>query len=571
VSTTRAIVATLRPRQWVKNSFVLAPLVFSKHLFDPSYAIRAAIATAAFCAISGAVYAFNDVRDIEQDRAHPIKKHRPIAAGALTERAALWMAAGFAAAALGVSAALSLQLLAVIGGYFAIQLAYSIKLKHIAFLDVAIIAGGFLLRVVAGAFAIDVPMSPWLLACTGLLAGLLGFGKRAHELIGAGDSAADTRAALAGYSAGVLQAAMYLLALATVAAYALYTRDHRTVAYFGTGNLIWTLPFCIIGIARFLSLALWKPRADSPTDAILRDWTFMANLLLWGGTVLLIIYGARSGPADAGAAMTVRLSHPIPVEGAMPASIDDAHLSAIDPIATRDDGALAWRLTDVLSDMPGGNSQLEIAGAAGVRTTIAGPTEMAGGREVLVVGRSVRRSRRARSARLRVQADRRGTGVAGRGPRRPRAGKPRRRSDPRRRGRRRSRRGVRRRRGGRRVERRRSGPRRRAHQRPGRVGARRRSDRADRRARARRGRRHDGRAACGNRSGPRPDPHLEDQPAGYHEHPRPGRGPPGPRRHVDLPGVRLAVAPVLQPRRGESPRHFAAQGRPSVGSGERRG
>lgn len=385
MSTTRAIVATLRPRQWVKNSFVLAPLVFSKHLFDPSYAIRAAIATAAFCAISGAVYAFNDVRDIEQDRAHPIKKHRPIAAGALTERAALWMAAGFAAAALGVSAALSLQLLAVIGGYFAIQLAYSIKLKHIAFLDVAIIAGGFLLRVVAGAFAIDVPMSPWLLACTGLLAGLLGFGKRAHELIGAGDSAADTRAALAGYSAGVLQAAMYLLALATVAAYALYTRDHRTVAYFGTGNLIWTLPFCIIGIARFLSLALWKPRADSPTDAILRDWTFMANLLLWGGTVLLIIYGARSGPADAGAAMTVRLSHPIPVEGAMPASIDDAHLSAIDPIATRDDGALAWRLTDVLSDMPGGNSQLEIAGAAGVRTTIAGPTEMAGGREVLVV------------------------------------------------------------------------------------------------------------------------------------------------------------------------------------------
>jgi 4-hydroxybenzoate polyprenyltransferase len=296
MSSVRAIVVTLRPRQWVKNAFVLAPLVFSKHLFDGAYAARELIAVGAFCALSGAVYAFNDVHDAEQDRRHPIKRHRPVAAGALSQRTALVVAAALAVAALGALAALDARAAAVGTGYLIVNLGYSLKLKQIAFLDVLLIAGGFLLRVLAGAFAIGVPVSPWLLLCTGLLAALLGFGKRAHELRTAVREEREveaTRAALAGYSLGMLTWAMYLLSVGTSVAYALYTRDARTVAYFGTQRLIWTLPFCIVGIGRFLQLALWQPRDDSPTDAILHDRLFMANILLWGGAVLAIIYGAK--------------------------------------------------------------------------------------------------------------------------------------------------------------------------------------------------------------------------------------------------------------------------------------
>lgn len=291
-----AAVRTLRPRQWVKNLFVAAPLVFSKNLGAPDLALREGIAVLAFCLLSGAVYAFNDVRDVEADRRHPTKRLRPIAAGALGERAALGMAATLAAAALAACAALDLRLAGAAGGYLANNLLYSLWLKRVPFLDVAMIAGGFLLRVWAGALAIAVPVSPWLLACTGLLAGLLGFGKRAHELLQAEAGARDasgTRAALAGYRAQHLRWALVVLAAATSVAYALYTQDAHTVGFFGTRWLVCTVPFCVLGIARFLQLALWRPREESPTDAILRDWPFLLNLGAWGATVLAIIYGSR--------------------------------------------------------------------------------------------------------------------------------------------------------------------------------------------------------------------------------------------------------------------------------------
>jgi 4-hydroxybenzoate polyprenyltransferase len=280
----------------VKNLFVAAPLVFSKNLGDVDLAVREGLAVLAFCLLSGAVYAFNDVRDVAADRRHPTKRARPIAAGELGERTALVMAAVLAACALAACAALDLQLAGAAGGYLANNLFYSLRLKRVPFLDVVLIAGGFLLRVWAGALAIAVPVSPWLLACTGLLAGLLGFGKRAHELMqatsGARD-AADTRASLAGYRAHHLRWALLLLAAATSAAYALYTQDGHTVAFFGTRSLVFTVPFCVLGIARFLQLTLWRPREESPTDAILRDWPFLLNLAAWGATVVAIIYGTR--------------------------------------------------------------------------------------------------------------------------------------------------------------------------------------------------------------------------------------------------------------------------------------
>jgi 4-hydroxybenzoate polyprenyltransferase len=283
------LVRTLRPQQWVKNVFVAAPLVFAQHLTEPAYLWRTAAAVLAFCLLSGAVYTFNDVRDVEADRAHPKKKHRPIAAGKLSERAALISAAVLAVIALGGCLAIGWKLAMFAGIYLVQNIAYSLKLKQVAFLDVAMIANGFLLRVLGGAAAIAVPASGWLLICTALLATFLGFGKRAHELAWAmrsGDAKA-TRAALAGYSLAPLRIAMYILAVAAVAAYVAYTLDAHTMAMFGSDRLVISAPFVALAVLRFLSLALWRPKDDSPTEAMLRDPWF---LLVVGGAVAAILY-----------------------------------------------------------------------------------------------------------------------------------------------------------------------------------------------------------------------------------------------------------------------------------------
>jgi 4-hydroxybenzoate polyprenyltransferase len=288
-----ALVRTLRPHQWVKNGFVVAPLVFARRLRDPDYVLQSAIAFAAFCALSGAVYAFNDVRDVDADRAHPTKRTRPIASGALGERVALVAAGLLAAAGLATAFALDWRAGACASAYLVQNLAYSVKLKHVAFVDVALISSGFLLRVLAGAFAIDVPASTWLLICTGLLALFLALGKRAHELAAAlrsGRAVTETRAALAGYRLPAVRVAMLVLGAATAVAYVLYTVDAHTVAFFGTSRLLWTAPFPALGIARFLQLALFRPRLGSPTEAMLRDPLFLAIVGVWAGVVVYILY-----------------------------------------------------------------------------------------------------------------------------------------------------------------------------------------------------------------------------------------------------------------------------------------
>lgn len=284
---------TLRPHQWVKNTFVAAALVFSRHLDDTAYVTRTGLAVLAFCLLSGAVYAFNDVRDVEGDRAHPTKKNRPIAAGLISERAALISAGILAVVALGIAFALSPKTALYAGLYLIQNVAYSVRLKHIAFVDVGIIASGFLLRVLAGAAAIDVPASNWLLLCTALLATFLGLGKRAHELAWAERSGTtvETRAALAGYSIPVVRLTMFILAAATVGAYIAYTVSDHTVMFFGTKNLPYSSPFVALGIFRFMQLALWYPKDDSPTEAMLRDPWFLLNGLAAVAAILYIIYG----------------------------------------------------------------------------------------------------------------------------------------------------------------------------------------------------------------------------------------------------------------------------------------
>lgn len=292
----RAILKTLRPHQWVKNLFVAAPLVFSKRLTDADSVVLGGAAVAAFCALSGAVYVVNDLCDVEKDRAHPIKRHRPIASGALPVRVAWFLAAALAMIGLGGALLIAPPFALVALGYLVLNLGYSLQIKHVAFLDVMAIAAGFLLRVLAGAYAIDVEASPWLLACTALLAAFLGFGKRAHELAQAsaasegGGSLGKTRAVLDRYQASHLRAALYVLGAATCVAYVFYTQSAHTIDFFGTRAMIFTAPFCVAGIGRFLWLVTRHPTGDSPTEAMLRDWLFMLNLALWAGAVLAIIY-----------------------------------------------------------------------------------------------------------------------------------------------------------------------------------------------------------------------------------------------------------------------------------------
>jgi 4-hydroxybenzoate polyprenyltransferase len=289
-----ALLRTLRPHQWVKNGFVVAPLVFAKRLEDMTALTRSLIAFAAFCALSGAVYAFNDVRDVDADRVHPIKRNRPIAAGKISERAALIAAGVLAAAGLATAFWLDWRCGTCASLYLAQTTAYSVRLKHVAFVDVIMVASGFILRVLGGAYAIPVPASHWLLFCTALLALFFGLGKRAHELaavIQSGGVIGETRASLAGYRLPVLRAAMLVLGAATAVAYILYTRDPRTVAFFGTDRLVWSAPFPAIGITRFLMLALWRPRAESPTEAMLRDPVSLGAIVAWAGVVIYILYG----------------------------------------------------------------------------------------------------------------------------------------------------------------------------------------------------------------------------------------------------------------------------------------
>lgn len=291
-----ALLKTLRPHQWVKNVFVAAPLVFARHLTEVDYLWRTAAAVLVFSLLSGAVYAFNDVHDVEADRAHPKKKLRPVAAGHLSERGALTAAGLLAAFALGGAFILSWKLGVVAAIYGAQNIAYSLKLKQVAFVDVGSIAFGFILRVLAGAYAIDVPASGWLILCTALLATFLGLGKRGHELAWAekaGDVTSSTRAALSGYSLPSLRIAMYVLAVATCGAYVAYTLDAHTIEMFRTERLVFSAPFVALAVARFLSLALWRPKDESPTEAMLKDPWFLLDLAVAVATIVYVIYGDR--------------------------------------------------------------------------------------------------------------------------------------------------------------------------------------------------------------------------------------------------------------------------------------
>lgn len=281
-----AFVRLLRPRQWTKNALVFAALLFSHALNDPASVARAAGAFVVFCALSGASYAFNDLHDVERDRMHPEKRHRPLASGAIRPQTAWPLAALLAAGALGFAAWLSGPFFLVSLLYFLVVGAYSFVLKQLVVLDVMVIALGFVLRALAGAVVLGVTFSPWLLLCTLLLALFLALAKRRHELVLLGRHAGAHRAVLDDYSLPLLDSLISIVTAGTVVGYALYSILAVDCVWF-IGSILPVL----YGLFRYLYLVYRQDGGGSPEEVLLQDTPLIAAVVVWGLYVLVALYG----------------------------------------------------------------------------------------------------------------------------------------------------------------------------------------------------------------------------------------------------------------------------------------
>jgi 4-hydroxybenzoate polyprenyltransferase len=291
----RALFVSLRPHQWLKNLVVLAALVFSKHLFDADALAQSLLAFAVFCALAGAVYLVNDLADLERDRLHPAKRLRPLASGELSPNVARASAALLFVAALSAAWTLGAGFLVCALAYPALGLAYSLGLKHVVILDVLAVALGFVLRAVAGAVAIGVHFSPWLLVCTILLALFLALAKRRHELVTL-ENAVGHRQILAEYSPYLLDQMIAVVTASCLTAYAFYTLAPETVEKYRTERLALTIPFVIYGIFRYLYLVHRREQGGSPGDVLLTDRPLLAAVALWAAAMVLIVYTAPGIP-----------------------------------------------------------------------------------------------------------------------------------------------------------------------------------------------------------------------------------------------------------------------------------
>jgi 4-hydroxybenzoate polyprenyltransferase len=285
------IVAATRPREWVKNTFLFAPLFFAQKVLLPEAVLKSTLAFIVFCLAAGGVYLINDICDREEDRNHPQKRSRPIAAGALPISMAAMAAGILLIAALGTAFSLDSAFGLVTLAYVVLVTTYSIWLKHIVIIDVFSIAFGFVLRVAAGAVIIDVVMSHWLLICTMLLALFLGFSKRRHEL--ANLTSDDSRHVLAEYNPLFLDMMIGVVTSATVVSYSLYTVSQETVQRFHTDGLLLTLPFVLYGIFRYLYLVYHKNYGGDPSRALVSDGPLLVNIVLWVLACGVIIYAAN--------------------------------------------------------------------------------------------------------------------------------------------------------------------------------------------------------------------------------------------------------------------------------------
>lgn len=291
----RAVVRAMRPHQWVKNGFVLAPAIFAgpvllaEHQLNPARLWPVLAATIGFCLASSATYILNDINDVEADRQHPVKRNRPIASGALPVAAAWRAFAVLLVAAAGLVVAAGASVWLCLAAYLLMNLAYSRGLKKIAYVDALVISLGFVLRILAGGEAARVHLSKWLIAATVLLSLFLALGKRHHELL---TSPPGSRKSLDRYNRSHVRALMWLLSVLTPLVWLAYTLDPETCLRFGTSNLWWTAPFPLLGFWRFALLASDDSTAHSPTERMLRDGLFLANLGVWIALTAAILYKA---------------------------------------------------------------------------------------------------------------------------------------------------------------------------------------------------------------------------------------------------------------------------------------
>jgi 4-hydroxybenzoate polyprenyltransferase len=290
----REYIKLFRVYQWIKNSFVFVPLIFSKHLFDLNYFVTSVIAFFVFCIASSIIYIINDVVDIEADRAHPLKRDRPLASGKISKNNALFSALILIVPLLLLLLLFNLKFIIILSVFITINIAYSFSLKNIVLIDVFTIAAGFMLRVIGGAFAINVEISSWLLLTTMFISLFLAVMKRRSELKHIiNDEGASQRKVLAYYSTNFADQMATVAAAAVIICYALYTVAERTVNAFGTEDLIFTTPFVVFGIFRYMYLVYMVKKGENSSELVIRDFPMLLNILLYILTTTLIIYSTK--------------------------------------------------------------------------------------------------------------------------------------------------------------------------------------------------------------------------------------------------------------------------------------
>lgn len=278
----------MRPSNWIKNGFLFAPLIFARQFTDASSVIAVLQAFTGFCFLASAVYVLNDIVDIERDRSHPQKRFRPLASGEVQRNAAVWLGLLLTVVGLGMCFALSASVGMAASTYLLLNIAYSFFLKHVVLVDLFAVAANYVIRVAAGALAINAPMTSWLLIASTLLALFLVLGKRRHELVLLGEDAHHHRKILEEYSPYLLDQLIGIVTASTVIFYSLYTFDVSVAENLGTTHLPFTIPFVMYGIFRYLYLIHQKEKGGNPTETLLADRPLLVDVVLWVATVIFL-------------------------------------------------------------------------------------------------------------------------------------------------------------------------------------------------------------------------------------------------------------------------------------------
>jgi 4-hydroxybenzoate polyprenyltransferase len=289
-SSARALISAVRPKHWIKNLFIIAPLLFAEKLFDVGLLTKSLLAFISFSLVASSIYLLNDVLDYKQDREHPVKRHRAIASGRIKISQAAYSAAILLSFGLATAIGVNLEFVIVAVGYVLLNILYSTYLKHRVIIDVLALSSFYVVRVVAGGVATGIKLSNWLLICTFLLALFMSFGKRRHEITLLKDGAKNHRAILSEYNPYFLDQMIAVVTSSTLVAYSLYTMSQETIERFHTDKLPLTIPFVLYGIFRYLYLVHQKEEGGNPTNLMLMDKPLILTVVGWVAAVLLILY-----------------------------------------------------------------------------------------------------------------------------------------------------------------------------------------------------------------------------------------------------------------------------------------